>query len=104
MQSKDQVLTAGIQMHKTCIHGIEGMGSLSLLTFHGVLLGPWDLSWETGDREVATSERLGLHPVFHSWISLQLHLGWRENSLEITLYPLCFSLEWVRVREPGRRN
>lgn len=48
MHSKDQVLKAEIQMHKACIHGIEGMGSLSSLTVHGVLLGPWDMNWEIG--------------------------------------------------------
>lgn len=35
-----------MQMPRAYIHGAEGMGFLSSLTFPGVLLGPWDMNWE----------------------------------------------------------
>lgn len=88
-------------MHRACTHGTEDMGFLLSLTFHGDLdlVGPWDMTGKLGDREAAISEAWALPQLFTlGYLDLFGFIwGWKENSLEITLFPLRFSLGWGRV-------
>lgn len=60
-------------MHKTRIHGLEGMGFLSLLTLHGVLLGLWDMNW--GKRVMKTWALPSISFIFGYLNLCGVHLG-----------------------------
>lgn len=67
-----------MQIHRAYIHGMEGMGFLSSLTFHGVLLGPWDMNWEIGGKGNSTMRDAWALPSF-SPLSILLSVASSEQ-------------------------